>query len=81
MCISRSLLHKKLISSVEQSASSFINGIRLKKAALLLLEGEQKVSEVAFEVGFNDPKYFSKMFKKQFGTTPTEFVESNISVN
>lgn len=81
LCISRSLLHKKLISSVEQSASSFINSIRLKKAALLLLEGEQKVSEVAFEVGFNDPKYFSKMFKKHFGATPSEFVESKISVN
>ncbi|MCK4750901.1 MAG: response regulator, partial [Bacteroidales bacterium] len=78
--VSRSLLHKKLISSVEQSASSFINSVRLKKAALLLLGGEQKVSEIAFEVGFNDPKYFSKVFKRHFGTTPSEFVESNLTL-
>jgi signal transduction histidine kinase/ligand-binding sensor domain-containing protein/DNA-binding response OmpR family regulator len=81
LCVSRSLLHKKLISSIEQSASSLINSIRLKKAALLLLEGEKKVSEIAFEVGFNDPKYFSKMFKKQFGATPSEFIETNIAVD
>lgn len=81
LCISRSLLHKKLISAVEQSGNSFINSIRLKKAALLLLEGDQKISEIAFEVGFNDPKYFSKIFKKHFGTTPTEFVETNITYN
>mgnify|MGYP006284104589 FL=1 len=80
LCISRSLLHKKLISTVDQPANSFINSIRLKRAALLLLQGDQKVSEIAFEVGFNDPKYFSKIFKKSFGKTPSEFVESNISV-
>lgn len=80
LCISRSLLHKKLISSVEQSASSFINSMRLKTAALLLLQGGRTVSEIAFEVGFNDPKYFSKMFKKHFGSTPSEFVDSNLSL-
>ncbi|HDS07286.1 MAG TPA: hybrid sensor histidine kinase/response regulator, partial [Bacteroides sp.] len=81
LCISRSLLHKKLISAVGQSANSFINSVRLKQAAMLLLEGDRKVSEIAFEVGFNDPKYFSKIFKKHFGKTPSEFVEANISVN
>jgi signal transduction histidine kinase/ligand-binding sensor domain-containing protein/DNA-binding response OmpR family regulator len=80
LCISRSLLHKKLISAVNQPANSFINSIRLKRAALLLLEGDHKVSEIAFEVGFNDPKYFSKIFKKHFGKTPSGYVESNISV-
>lgn len=81
LCISRSLLHKKLISTVDQSANNFINSIRLKRAAMLLLEGDRKVSEIAFEVGFNDPKYFSKIFKKHFGKTPSEFVEANIAAN
>ena len=81
LCISRSLLHKKLITTVGQSANTFINSIRLKKAAMLLLEGDRKVSEIAFETGFNDPKYFSKIFKKHFGKTPSEFVEANIAVN
>ena len=49
LCVSRSLLHKKMISSVGQSAGSFINATRMKKAALLLLEENQKVSQVAFE--------------------------------
>lgn len=78
LCVSRSLLYKKLTATIDQSANDFINSIRIKKAALLLLDGNQRVSEVAYQVGFNDPKYFSKSFKKYFGMSPTEYIDSRI---
>lgn len=78
LCVSRSLLYKKLTATTGQSATDFINAARIRKAALLLLEGNQKVSEVAYRVGYNDPKYFSKSFKKYFGLSPTDYVASRI---
>lgn len=71
--ISRSLLHKKLTAIVGQSATDFITSIRLKRAAYLLSEGLSNISEVAYQVGFNDPKYFSRCFRKQFNITPSEY--------
>jgi YesN/AraC family two-component response regulator len=77
LCISRSLLHKKLTAIVDQSAGDFITAIKLKKSALLMHEGNSNISEVAYAVGFNDPKYFSRCFKKHFGKSPTEYVKDN----
>lgn len=74
MNISRSLLHKKLTLLTEQSAGDFITSLRLKKAAHLLHVPGKNVSDVAYEVGFNDPKYFSRIFRKYFGKTPSEYV-------
>ena len=48
--------------------------IRLKKAAELLLEGNYNVSEVSYKVGINDPFYFSKCFKQQFGVAPSVYL-------
>ncbi len=50
--------------------------IRLKKAAQLLELKTYTISEVSYLVGFNDPKYFSREFKKQFGETPRVFVNA-----
>jgi signal transduction histidine kinase/ligand-binding sensor domain-containing protein/DNA-binding response OmpR family regulator len=75
MAVSRSLLHKKLSVLIDQSAGDFITSIRLKKSAQLLKSRSGNVSEIAYQVGFNDPKYFSRIFKKNFGVTPSEFVE------
>lgn len=77
LCISRSLLHKKLTAIVDQSAGDFITAIKLKKSALLMHEGNLNISEVAYSVGFNDPKYFSRCFKKYFGKSPSEYVRDN----
>ncbi len=76
--ISRSLLHKKLTAIVGQSANDFIISIRLKHSAALILEGNQKISEIAYQVGFNDPKYFTRCFKKHFGKTPSEYLQEQI---
>ncbi|MBO7380031.1 MAG: helix-turn-helix transcriptional regulator [Bacteroidales bacterium] len=47
---------------------------RLKRAAILLQSTDMSVSAVAFEVGINDPLYFSRCFKQQFGAAPSDYV-------
>jgi signal transduction histidine kinase/DNA-binding response OmpR family regulator/streptogramin lyase len=71
--MSRRVLYKKLSTLTNMTAADFVRSVRLKKAALLLENGGFNVSEVAFAVGFNDPKYFTKSFKKQFGKSPREY--------
>jgi YesN/AraC family two-component response regulator len=75
MCISHSLLHKKLTAIINQSAGDFITSIRLKKSAVLLRQSTKNITEVAFEVGFNDPKYFGQKFKHYFGVLPSEYMK------
>ena len=79
MNVSRTLLHMKLRELTGQSTSEFIRTIRLKQAAKLLKQGDLNVSEVTYQVGFNDPKYFSKSFKNLFGVTPTLFQKGDAS--
>ncbi len=73
MNISRSLLHKKLVAIVGLSPNNFVLSLRMKKAAALLESSEHGVSEIAYIVGFNDPKYFSRTFKKYYKKSPTEY--------
>ena len=73
LAISRSLLHKKLIALVGESPGELVKRIRLNKAAKLIENNSGNVTEVAFEVGFNDPSYFAVCFKKQFGVSPSHF--------
>ena len=75
MCISRSRLFAKIKNLADVSPNEMIQIVRLKKAAQLLAEGNMKVSEVCYTVGFNNPSYFSKCFYKQFGIRPTEVRE------
>jgi len=75
---SRSALYRKLRALVDQSANEFIKSIRLKRAAQLLTQNELTIAEIAYRVGFNDPQYFSKSFKKMFDMTPTQYAVSNI---
>ncbi len=73
--MSRSSLQKKLKGLTGLSPVEFIRLIRLKKAAELLSNGNYRVSEVAYMVGFNKPSYFTSLFKKQYGVLPKEFKE------
>lgn len=70
--ISRSLLHVKMKSLFDTSMGDFIRKKRLIKAFELLREG-YNVSETAYQTGFSNPNYFSKVFKKEFGVKPTEY--------
>ena len=79
MHMSKSLLHKKLQSLVGQSAVKVIRSYRLTKAKELMESAEKapvSVSEIAYEVGFNDPKYFTRCFTKHYGMSPSEFLSS-----
>jgi DNA-binding response OmpR family regulator len=73
--MSRTLLYKKILSITGKPPLEFIRSLRLKRAAQLLLKSQLHVSEIAFEVGFNDPKYFRKHFKNEFGVLPSRYSE------
>ncbi len=71
--MSKATLFRKLKALTGQSANEFIRTIRLKRAAQLFSQDGFSVSEVAYKVGFNDPKYFRICFKKLFHVSPSEY--------
>ena len=73
--ISRAQLHRKMKEMTGLPVSEFIRNIRLEQAARLLEEQKINVTQVAYTVGFSNLAHFSTVFKKQFGVTPTEFIE------
>ncbi|GHS99432.1 hybrid sensor histidine kinase/response regulator [Bacteroidia bacterium] len=76
MGISKSTLYKKLKSLTGLNTSLFIRNIRLKTACQVISEKKKiRISELAYSVGFNDPKYFSACFKKEFGLIPSEYLD------
>ncbi len=70
---STTTLYRKLKSLTGHSSNEIIRSIRLKRAAQLLRNSENTVSEIAYSVGFNDVKYFRKCFFMQFSVTPSEY--------
>lgn len=75
MNLSRSSFQRKIKGLTGLTPIEFIRLIRLKKAAEYLAEGNYRVNEVCYLVGFNKPSYFSFQFKKQFGILPKDFVQ------
>lgn len=73
LAVSRPLLFNKVKSLTGLTPNNFIKTIRLKRAAQLLKQQKLTVSEVAYKVGFRDPKYFSKCFQQHFQKTPSKF--------
>lgn len=70
----RTVFYQKLKGIVGLSPVDFIREMRIKRAKQLIETGEYNVSTIAYMTGFNDPKYFSKCFKKKYGISPSEFV-------
>ena len=76
MNMSQSTLYRKLKSLTGMSLNEFIRDIRIKKACMLLRHSDLRIAEIAYMVGFTDPKYFREIFKKKKGMTPKEYQES-----
>lgn len=68
-----SQLYRRVKAITNLSPNEFVTNYKLKKAISLFRETNLSISEVAFQTGFNDPRYFSKCFKKYFGKTPSEY--------
>ncbi|MBS1918596.1 MAG: helix-turn-helix domain-containing protein [Bacteroidetes bacterium] len=71
--MSRVALYKKILSLTGKTPVEFIRSIRLKRAAQLLEKSTLTISEIAYDVGFNNPKYFSKYFKEEYGMLPSAY--------
>ena len=76
MVMSESTLYNKVKATTGQTVIAFITSIRLKEAQRIIQSNPNiLISDVATQVGFNTPKYFSKCFKKEFGIFPKEYAE------
>ena len=73
MALSSSQVYRKLKATTGKSTALFIRQVRLKEAKKLLENGDLNISEIAYDVGFNDPNWFSRAFKQEFGLPPSEF--------
>lgn len=70
--VSRAQLHSKISALTGRSPSVFVRTIRLHRAKELLKNSGLNISQIAFEVGFRDPAYFSRTFSEEFGYSPKE---------
>jgi signal transduction histidine kinase/DNA-binding response OmpR family regulator len=71
--MSRTNVHRKLKAITGLATSEFIQDFRLRRAAQLIEKKADTISQIAYQVGFNDQSYFTKCFKKKFGKVPSEF--------
>jgi len=74
MGMSRVSLYKKMVALTNKTPIEFIRIIRLKRAADLLTTSQLSVSEVAYRVGFNSPRYFSKYFEELYNELPSDYI-------
>ena len=74
--MSHSQLHRKITALTGLSPNMFIRHVRLSKAIELLQNSELTINAIAYETGFNDPGYFGRVFKKEFGMSPLKWKEN-----
>lgn len=75
MGLGRTMFYRKVKGVIGYSPNEYMRIVRMKKAVELLSEGKYTVSEITYKIGMNDPFYFSKCFKAQFGVPPSEYVK------
>ena len=73
LCISRVQLYKRMVSLTGTTPSEYLRAKRIHWAEELLRTGDYTVSEIAYKVGFNNPRYFSKYFQDEYGMTPSQY--------
>ncbi len=74
--MSRTNMHRKIKAITGFPPSELIRSIRLRRAAMLIINQADSISQISIAVGFEDHSYFSKSFKKQFGVPPSEYAQS-----
>ena len=78
MCLSHTSLFQRMKSVVGLSPVEFIREVRLKRACQLIDEGNHNITSISYMVGFSDPKYFTRVFKKRFGVPPSQYGEQTL---
>ena len=73
LCISRVQLYKRMVSLTGTTPSEYLRAKRIKRAEHLIHRDELSISEIAYMVGFNNPRYFSKYFQEAYGMTPSQY--------
>ena len=74
LCMSRGYLYRRILKITGKSPLEFIRVIKMKRAQQLLAESQLQVSEVAYKLGYNSPKTFTKHFKMVFNVSPSEYI-------
>lgn len=75
--MSRSTFFRKIKAITGTTGKEFIDSVRLKRAARLLIETDLNISEIAYEIGHSNPQYFSKWFKAHYKVSPTEYIQQH----
>ena len=73
MNMSRATLYRRLKQAVDLSPNDFIHQVRMRRSAELLTQTTDSIAQIAYSVGFNNPKYFSKCFRQDYGVSPAEY--------
>lgn len=79
--VSRMQLHRKLKALTGQSAGDLIRTLRLKRAAQLLKKNSDIISQIGYQVGFSDPSYFARCFRRQFGISPSDYASEGFAAS
>ena len=79
--MSESSMYRKIKSITGMSPQEFMRKLRFKIACELLSDQTNNIADVAYKLGFTDPKYFSKCFKREFGMSPRDFIKEHIAEN
>ncbi len=79
--ISRAHLYNKLLSLTGKTPIEYIRILRIRRAAQLLEKSQLTVMEIAYKVGFNDPRYFTKHFKSEYNMTPSQYAKKYFSAS
>jgi YesN/AraC family two-component response regulator len=74
MGMSRMQLYRKFKGLADQSPNEFIQKLRLKHSRILLDKGADNIAQIAYQVGFSDPSYFARSFRKLYGKSPSEYI-------
>lgn len=76
LCMSKTQLHRKMKALTNHPPGEFLRNYRLKRAAQILKERGDSVTQVAYSVGFNNLSYFARCFKELYGVVPSEYADS-----